>query len=167
MSDTEQAAPVLTSKNKSRLAVKDLADLWDVSEQAVVQFLRRPGAPMRGKDGKYPAISVLKFRSVRMEEIKQATGKAEPGSIGAARYHKIELECEKLQIQVDQARGQLVGIEEVRSTLIEYGGHVNDAWEQFVSQVAARTHNAELVGIAEKLADEARTYLAEAVRGAE
>ena len=149
----------------------DLAALWDISDQGVTKFMQNPNAPERGSDGKWPLISTLKFRQDQMDSVRNSARRkasdAEPGSITRANYDKVRLQCEKLQLELDKARGELVGIEEVRSTLTEYGGHVNDAWEQFVSQVAARTHNAELVGIAEKLADEARTYLAEAVRGAE
>jgi hypothetical protein len=72
-------------------------------------------------------------------------------------------QVEKLQVQIDQLRGNLVPMDEVRSLLAEHSAAVKGALENFVQHVAAGKRDAELLAWAEQARDAAVNGIREAI----
>ena len=150
-------------KSRKRATVDDLAASWGISSPAVEKYLKHPDAPRRGQDGKWSLVDALEYRKRRMEE-RRGNKPPAPDTVEGARYRKLDLECQRLALELDKARGEVVSIAEVTTTLAEYAGLVNDCFHQFELRVAAMTHDAGLVDAAEKLTHDMRNFLADAVK---
>ena len=150
------------TRARTRVTSQEIAEEWGISVQGVEKFLSRPGSPSRGKDGKWSLASATEFRLERMEA--QRPGKPpQPGTIDEKRVVKLGLEIDRLRLRLDQERGRLITVEEVRATLVEYAGQVNACFDQFVSAVATTTHDPALSAKAEALTDRMRQTLADAI----
>ena len=150
-------------KSRKRASVDDLAQAWGITPAAVEKYLKHPEAPRRGQDGKWSLVDALEFRKARMES-RRGNRPPRLDTVEGARYRKLDLECQRLALELDKARGEVVSIAEVTTTLSEYAGLVNDCFHQFELRVAAMTHDAGLVDAAEKLTYDMRNFLADKVK---
>ena len=149
-------------KSRKRASVDDLAQAWGITPAGATKFLQRPDAPPRGADGAWSLVDALEFRKTRLEQ-KRGGKPPAPGTVAAARFQKITLECHRLQLAIDKEKGELVSIAEVTSTLAEYALHVNQVFDSWTMRCSALTKDPVLVDAAEKLSDEMRQTLADAI----
>ena len=144
-----------------RLNQKQLAEKWGVHPSAVSKMLKAPDAPVRGRDGKYDEVACERYRLKRLSaDMKSST--AEPGSLNDARRRKLDLECQKIEIEIQRIMDKLIPVEEHHSTLLEHAAIVKLNLLAFPKEVAAITRNAEQMKMAEQAVDKILTQLANA-----
>ena len=135
----------------------ELADKSGESQSTLTRYKRLDGFPKKTRRG-WNADRVGKFVArVRREKVK---------TVGPGESALTGLKAERLQIGIEIARlehrkmlGELIPRDEHEDAFREYAGIVNQAFDQWVSQVASLTKDAKLVRGAKLLRDRARRFL--------
>ena len=150
---------------KTRLDVHEAAELWGITPNGVEKFMQSPGAPKRGKDGRWPRVAALEYRQTRIRA-RRGTRKPTPGTLEGARLRKVDLECERLQIEIDKARGQLIPAVEVAEQLSGYAHIVNTTLGSWEAEAAHLSGDSVLAAEAGRLTRRTRQALADGIRAA-
>lgn len=156
-------AQKIRTTTPQRLTSDQLGKAWGVTRAAAKQMMDRPGAPPRGKDGKWDLLEANKFRAKRLETIANRKRCDNLGPLEAAKLQKLELECERLKRAIAREERKTVEVSEARQTMNEIADIFVSTMESFGSQVAALTKDAALVKQCEKLASETRDAIAERI----
>ncbi len=150
-----------------RANITELEQLCNLSTNPIKKHIRKAHIP-KGKDGKYNVgrvlNAILKHRN-QYSQTAAANGKRETAGASEFKFLKVDLECQILQVKLDQLKGQLIPLDEHFQEIREYAGMVNGVFEKWISEVSALTRNKHLVDEAERLADMARRQLVRALEG--
>ena len=129
-----------------------LADALGISRQALYKsWITLDDFPAKGEDG---------WDVVECREFVRTVKSGQAGEGGGWRARKLELECEKLELQNEKARGDSVSIADMRSSLAEHGAVVTAVFDQFLQDVMVVTRDPRVVKNAKDAVRRARELLA-------
>ncbi len=131
--------------------MNDLEDIVGMSHVSIRKHLRKAKI-VKGKDGRYDVELVL-------ATIKRHQEESAGGSDDSARSRKTKLECDLLQVKLDQLRGELVPVGEVEDMLREMCDVFKGALELYVQYVATETADPAQVKQAEQIRDRTRSQV--------
>jgi len=102
-------------------------------------MFKREDAPKRDTKGKYDEAQAEEYRLARMNaSVKGGTG---IGNLNESRRKKIELECQKIQVEIDRLRGRLISREEFLADMVQLGSICKQHLEALPKEVAAVTRD--------------------------
>ena len=155
----------MTTKDtpKKRGTKAEIARWLEVSERTITDYIGRldlkPDAQKR-----YAVLSCFQEheRRQKADPRQQDYGDDIPPVRSWSDVQK-RTQVEKLRIQIDELRGELVPIDEVRGVLAEHAAAVKGALDNFVQHVAAGKRDAEILAWAEQARDAAMNGIRDAI----
>lgn len=139
--------------------IATLAGALDLSEMATRRWCNRKGFPKKTKKG-YNVERCQKF--IRDEKAKKLEGFTGPS--GGLRRRKLEIEVETLDVKLQQLKGKVRTIDEIRNMFAEYAGRVDAVYTRWLDQLTAVTRDPKLLKDAKKLCNRVRQQLADEIR---
>jgi len=149
-------------KLPKRATVADIAKIIERSEKVVRECIHARGLT-KGKDKKYQVAPIIEEHIARQgrNTMIQANGPlSEPTTWSDQLKAK---QVEKLQVQIDELKGELLTKDYVREILATHAAAVKGALNNFVQHVGANKRDAELLEWAEAARDAAINGIREAI----
>jgi alkylation response protein AidB-like acyl-CoA dehydrogenase len=149
--------PKPSSAPPSRLTIPDLTEYLraqgtPLSHQAIRERIAKAGLRLDAARRVSVSEFLTAWVSAHMADNKTPR-EAGTGPNQDPKRAKVQLECIKLKLAIDQIKGDLVPLEEHQSALREIAQWVRDALAQWVADVKVETGNAKVVADAERLRD--------------
>ena len=133
----------------------ELARLENRDPSWISHELGREGAPAKTRGGKINLRLWREFRKTRVRE----DGGALKGPNVDLRRRKLELECRKIEVQIDALLAELVPVQELYAEVDEVVGLLNAGLEEWVQWVTVETRNAALYKKAKAIRDRVKLAL--------
>ncbi len=134
-----------------------------ISENMIRRHIATAGIKQTPKSKKYNVAKVL----AAINEARKNDNKNVPGLKGKLQSKKIHLECEVLQLKIDEMRGLSITVDEHLREMRTMQGHWNATLEYFVSEASALTKDPHLLGRLELLVENTRKMLVAKIEAAE
>ena len=149
-------------------SVRDIFDVLrdmgsGISENMIRRHIDKAGLSKTPKTGLYNVAKVLEAIKTHREEDNKNVG----GLHGKLKSKKIMLECEVLQLKIEEMRGISISVDEHLREMREMQGHWNTTLEYFHAEASALTKDAHLLDRLEALIDNTRKMLVTKIEAAE
>jgi len=146
-----------------RATSAELAADWGVTRQAVEKMLARQGAPKKA-DGTWDRAAATRFRKRELGEEAEGLGE---GSLNDEKRRKIRLECQRLQLGIDETLRALIPADDHRRALLSISAIVRRGLEGLKKTVAAETRNTRLTVLVERSVDDCLRRMADEIEAAD
>lgn len=126
-----------------------------LSETMIRRHIQKAGIKKTPKGQKFNVAHVLDAIKKHREE----DNKNLKGEHGTGKAKKIHLECEILQLKIDEMRGLAIPLSDHLYEMREMQGHWNSTLDYFVAEASALTKDAHLLDRLEHLVSNTRKAL--------
>jgi hypothetical protein len=143
-------------KLNKRATISELMAHLDKSDKTIRRYIARAGL-VPDAQKKYSSAAVLEQEKVASERDLRNKGSldgilVDPQTWGDQLKAK---QVEKLDVQIQELRGELISKDDVRGILATHASAVRGALDNFVQMVAAKKRDADLLKWAEEMRDAA------------
>ncbi len=133
-------------------ALRDMGQ--GISENMIRRHIQKAGLSQTN-GGKYNTAKVLEAINLHRQEDNKNTS----GMNGQLKAKKLFLECQQLQLKIDEMRGVTIPVADHLRDMREMQGYWNSTLDYFVAEASALTKDAYLLNRLEQLVSNTRKAL--------